>query len=76
VIFSRSFQLQQAAVIVNGPLGVAHDAISFWWVKIAVLRSGVDRFHRIFDDQPMDVIALRTLKGAQIGMAGTRLDPG
>jgi hypothetical protein len=73
---SGSFQLQQAAVIVSGPLGVVHDAISFWRVKVAVGPGRLVRFQRIFDHQFMDVIALRAFKGPQVGMVGTRFDPG
>jgi len=41
-----------------------------------MLSSDLARFHWVFDQRFVDVLALRTLKGPQIGMGWTRFDPG
>ena len=52
------------------------EAASLRRVEPAVLPTGRCRFHWILDQHPLDVRALRTFEGPQIGMGGARFDPG
>ena len=44
--------------------------------KFAVLPPRIGRFHRVLDQHFLDMLALRTFKGSQIGVGGTRFDVG
>ena len=57
-------------------LGPRTESALLGRVEPAVLLSGLCRFHWVLDQHPLDLLALRTFEGPQIGMGRAKFDPG